>query len=167
MTLGANGQVNSSACTPQRSKFCPQCSKPKPIAEFSSRDAAEFKPTSYCKSCQRTYCRMHYITLKELHNTSRYARQQLTRARNREFVDAYLRDRKCIDCGECDVRLLEFDHVLGQKVDCISEMIYHSTPEKLAAELKKCEIRCANCHRRRTANQRGWKKALAVADNMK
>ena len=58
----------------------------------------------------------------------------------------------CIDCGEKDILVLEFDHVVGNKSMNISEMrsgLY--SLKKIAEEIAKCEVRCANCHRRKTA----------------
>lgn len=65
-----------------------------------------------------------------------------------------LKAAPCTDCGgtfppEC----MDFDHVRGVKVQGIAGMIDYG-PEKLAEELAKCELVCANCHRTRTKNRR-------------
>lgn len=65
----------------------------------------------------------------------------------------------CVQCGEKDVVVLEFDHIdPASKVANISQMRKNYTPEKLKVELAKCVVLCANCHKRRTAAQYGsWK----------
>ena len=63
----------------------------------------------------------------------------------------------CVDCGERDIRVLEFDHVRGKKVANISTLATTgSCWRRIAEEIAKCEIRCANCHRRKTFEQFGW-----------
>ncbi len=58
---------------------------------------------------------------------------------------------KCVDCGEDDPIVLDFDHVRGVKVCDISRMAHTGYKEwRIIEELAKCEIRCANCHRRIT-----------------
>ena len=50
---------------------------------------------------------------------------------------------------------MDFDHVRGNKCGIISRMT--SAPmsaAKLLAEIAKCEVVCANCHRRRTLLRR-------------
>jgi hypothetical protein len=68
----------------------------------------------------------------------------------REFIDSMKRQTPCADCGnkfppEC----MDFDHVRGDKVGGISSM-FMAPMAALEAELAKCEIVCANCHRIRT-----------------
>lgn len=53
----------------------------------------------------------------------------------------------CVDCGIRDIRVLEFDHVRGQKVGNVSTIIRRGWGEKIiVAEIAKCEVRCRNCH---------------------
>lgn len=72
-------------------------------------------------------------------------------ARNRLYVRTYLQEHPCIDCGESDVCVLEFDHVRGTKISDVSKMVWGSKPiEMIQDEIDKCDVRCANCHRRIT-----------------
>ena len=63
----------------------------------------------------------------------------------------------CIDCGEADPRLLEFDHVRGKKKDSVSVLADGDYAlGRVKKEISFCEVRCANCHRRKTYDDRGW-----------
>ena len=55
--------------------------------------------------------------------------------------------------------VLEFDHVGDDKVANVSSLARRSAAwERIEAEIAKCEVRCANCHRRRTmANLRSYR----------
>lgn len=68
--------------------------------------------------------------------------------RNRAFLIEYLTTHPCVDCGNSDIRVLEFDHV-GIKTDAISELLDKSL-DRIKNEIKQCEVRCANCHRIKT-----------------
>jgi hypothetical protein len=60
----------------------------------------------------------------------------------------------CVDCGNKDWRVLEFDH-LGDKESGVSRMIATNLSlGRIMAEIDKCEIRCANCHRIKTFERR-------------
>jgi hypothetical protein len=62
-----------------------------------------------------------------------------------------------VDCGERDFRVLQFDHVNGEKVAAVSTMLHNGASwKRLMAEVQKCEVRCANCHWRITAERSGW-----------
>ena len=59
----------------------------------------------------------------------------------------------CVDCGNTDPRVLEFDHI-GVKAMDISRAIRNCwSEENLLKEITQCEVVCANCHRIRTADR--------------
>lgn len=85
---------------------------------------------------------------------------------NEKFLLDYLTEHPCVDCGESDLVVLDFDHVRGIKKFNIASSRGSHCLETLKEEVAKCEIRCANCHRRKTAKQFGWarKKLLRIGD---
>lgn len=78
------------------------------------------------------------------------------RTRLRQYANDYLRQHPCMDCGEADPTVLDFDHRDGmQKLSSISRIIFDGmSMARLIAEIAKCDIRCANCHRRRHAKDK-------------
>lgn len=67
----------------------------------------------------------------------------------------------CVDCGEKDPVVLEFDHLNpSTKFKDVSKLLGKSL-YKLEEEISKCEVVCANCHKRRTAKMFGsWRSIL-------
>lgn len=68
--------------------------------------------------------------------------------RTRLLLD-YLTSHPCVDCGETDPTVLEFDHI-GQKRFGISVGLRARPSQDVLDEIEACEVVCANCHRRRT-----------------
>lgn len=63
----------------------------------------------------------------------------------------YLKGKTCADCPENDPRVLQFDHVRGVKTAGVSRMAKNKVSwPRILEEIEKCEIRCANCHARKT-----------------
>lgn len=82
------------------------------------------------------------------------ARGHRLRDRNRELNFDYLCAHSCVDCGEGDPVVLDFDHVRGVKVANVSALAFRLKRwETILEEIAKCEVVCANCHRRRTAER--------------
>ena len=75
------------------------------------------------------------------------------RMRRLAWLNAIKLDSGCLDCGyDRYPEALDFDHLPGcEKVSSITKMVSGSSMERLLAEMAKCEIVCANCHRHRTA----------------
>lgn len=73
------------------------------------------------------------------------------RKKNKAFVNRVKSMFNCVDCGEENPVVLDFDHVRGEKRGNISDMARWSySVETIKKEIRKCEIRCANCHRKKT-----------------
>ena len=86
-----------------------------------------------------------------------YKAQKRHRIKVREKLLSFLKTKECIDCGENDPVVLEFDHTKpSRKFKQISQMLSgHYSWESVQKEIKKCKIRCANCHRRKSYKQFG------------
>lgn len=135
-------------------KKCKMCARVLPLTEFSRKNADRETWNSYCRACQREYSRGHYARNQEKHNTRRYINQRRYVARNRQLMVEYLRDKPCVDCGLVDFVVMEFDHVKGTKSDDVSRMLQNGTRwQRILEEIAKCDIRCSNCHRRKTYRQ--------------
>lgn len=64
---------------------------------------------------------------------------------------------KCVDCGysKC-ISVLQFDHVdPTTKSKPITALLTLKNPIKALEEVKKCVLRCANCH---------WEKTIAAGE---
>ncbi len=60
---------------------------------------------------------------------------------------------KCVDCGSTTE--LEFDHTVREDKLFDSKRWMNVSLEKFQAEIEKCVLRCAPCHRIRTSEQLG------------
>ena len=80
--------------------------------------------------------------------------------RNYAFLWRYLKMfGKCVDCGITDDRVLEFDHINGDKVSGVKRLADSlASLNRIKTEMRKCEVRCCNCHRIKTQIQLGWRK---------
>lgn len=84
-------------------------------------------------------------------------RQRWYRHRKAVAIYEYLASHPCVDCGEPDPVVLEFDHVRGDKRANVKRMVSGTySLERVLEEIAKCEVRCANCHRRITARRGGF-----------
>ncbi len=74
------------------------------------------------------------------------------------FLYQHLLKNPCVDCGESDVTVLEFDHKgIVPKLKTVSQLARAHFPiDKIQKEIDKCEVRCANFRRRKTAKAFNW-----------
>lgn len=73
-----------------------------------------------------------------------------------------LKDKPCLDCGHSYPHyVMDFDHVRGLKDFSIGGGLGFSR-EQILAEIEKCDLVCANCHRKRT-HERGQHKVLRAS----
>jgi len=141
-------------------KTCTNCKIKKPLENFQKRSSAKDGHTNLCKPCKRKYDNAHYQNNPK---RSEYIRnnQKDREIKTNKYIAEYLRQHPCVDCGEDDIVVLEFDHVRGKKRGAISVLKRYSL-KAVKEEIEKCEVRCANCHRRKTAMQFNWKNKFAA-----
>jgi hypothetical protein len=105
-----------------------------------------------CANCHRRRTARRSRTWR-VDPDKKWAVNRPLRRRNLEYVFTHLQKSSCIDCGEADLVVLEFDHV-GPKRESVMVMVLNEhSLSSLERELASCEVRCANCHRRRTIRQ--------------
>lgn len=90
---------------------------------------------------------------------------QKIKERNMQHVVDFLIDNPCAECGEEDFRCLEFHHERDDKeLGGVGYGVSNRwSIEKLQAEMDKCIVLCANCHKKTTANLRGWYSYVSFA----
>lgn len=131
-------------------KRCDGCTENKDESCFSWKNKAKGIKVGYCKTCKTKYNKSWY----EKHKDAQKAR---VKARAKRLFDEAVaiinkfKDRPCTDCGhKFHPVAMDFDHVRGKKRKDISEMRGAYTIAAILAEINKCEVVCAVCHRLRT-----------------
>ena len=87
---------------------------------------------------------------------------------NKTLVLQYKKTHHCVDCGESNPFLLEFDHTnVDSKGDGIDKSFaigscYRTSEQALRAELAKCDVRCVSCHRIKTLYEKGSYRASGL-----
>lgn len=137
-------------------KYCNRCKTEKPLEEFYLRTLRSkgIGRAPKCKKCSKELNAIYHVKNKAIRNARSLSRDKNLLKENRVKVLNYLIEHGCADCGEKDPVVLEFDHVRDKKFT-ISRRISISW-DILKKEIDKCVIRCANCHRRKTAQERKW-----------
>ena len=130
-------------------KLCTSCGEVKDDGEFSRKGA---KLQGKCKECQRSYHRIYYAR-----NKARFIeKNRRNKNRQRQRLRAILWEAKqspCVDCGLAfHPWVMEFDHRGGTIKDAaVANLVGKGCPDShLRAEIEKCDVVCANCHRLRT-----------------
>lgn len=153
------------------SRVCRKCKATKPLDEFYKREEGSYRTD--CKECTKAassaYSKAHpekhratYLRKQEHYKAASRARYRSdpqralaygkrVRKRNRDFINA----AKQVPCADCNTSyptyVMDFDHVRGKKHFNLSKAAAAMTSlEEIAAEIAKCDVVCANCHRERT-----------------
>lgn len=144
---------------------CSRCGEHKQVDEFAWRRKAINQRDTYCRPCRSAYGKEHYHANRERYLEQADAlKRQLVRART-ELILEYFAAHPCVDCGNSDPVVLEFDHLRDQSFN-VSTGLACKSWAKVIREIEKCEVVCCNCHRRRTAIRRGsWRAILTAEDS--
>ena len=122
-----------------------------------------------CRPCRSAYHREHYLANKQRYIDQAGTRKRALRLERTIYLLAFFKSHPCTDCGESDPVVLEFDHLdTSIKSFCIGQSLPYRNWQSILDEIEKCEVVCANCHRRRTARRQGaLRRALLGGDRSK
>jgi hypothetical protein len=140
-------------------KKCTQCGEEKEICDFFFKNKKTNKLHSQCKSCykEKRKNKEHYAKYKEEYLERINIRKKIKTSENRVNLLEYFKTHHCVVCAESNPIVLDFDHKdEKEKKYGISSMIYSYNWTTILAEIEKCDVLCANCHRIRTSKQFGW-----------
>lgn len=140
---------------------CGRCNTEKPLDEFAWRRKALGQRDNYCRPCHAAYKREHYKANRQRYIDQAVRRKRALGTERLDFLIAYLRKHPCVDCGETDIVVLEFDHLRDKKFG-IAQGLRDREWQSVLDEMAKCEVVCANCHRRRTARRGGFARAVVA-----
>ena len=126
-------------------KTCSRCELNKPASEFRKDSSRKDGLYVYCKDCCKKVSHKRY---RERHAPAVAKRSKERDTLHRERINSIKAQNGCNRCDENDHRCLDFHHIdPTTKVFVIGNNIKRSWVV-LEQEIEKCEILCANCHRK-------------------
>lgn len=138
-------------------KQCCICKENHSLECFAKNKAKKDGLQSQCKNCQKVYRKKHYED-----NRQYYIDKAKVWSTNQKIIFYnWLQQQQCIDCGNDNFKVLEFDHMQDKSFN-ISKKIASLTFDAIMKEVQKCEVVCANCHRIRTAERDNYYSFLSV-----
>ncbi len=142
--------------------ICSKCTFDKLEEEFSRSSRNKRGRADWCKLCHSAWSKEHYKKPKRRADLRECA--TLIYKRNAQYIWDYLLRNPCISCGEKDPVVLDFHHRdAAEKEYNISKAAANGFKiTRIDSEIRKCDVLCANCHRRESAKQFGWYKYITT-----
>ena len=111
-------------------KQCTKCKRILPLSAFGVRDNKKGTYRSDCKECHAAEVREKYHLRKDMLNDIKS-------------------QCKCAKCGDARSYVLDFHHINPNEKETTLARLTSNTSSmaRIEAELKKCVVLCANCHR--------------------
>lgn len=137
-------------------KTCNKCETLKEDSEFHKSKKKGLQ--AFCKACRKTIDHA-YWKIRALDPVAMSTKQAYGKSRikeRHEMMFQYFMEHPCVDCGETDPIVLTFDHIRDKHFNVSDGMRQGYSMSTIWAEIAKCEVRCGNCHLRKTAKDFGW-----------
>lgn len=139
---------------------CTKCKEEKPVSEFYKNKRSKRGYQTHCKQCRSK-------DYKEKYGVGEYRERILKRnsayakIRTKDLKQWYyklLLEKSCVLCGESHPAALQFNHINPKdKLANVSFLVGNKfSKETILKEINKCEVLCANCHAKKTAEDFNW-----------
>lgn len=125
-------------------KVCQKCGEVKSIDNFSIRKKSPDGFRQWCKECDNAAQKIQYANNKKYY----LDRNRIRRAAMSKWIREYKEGKPCFMCGGIfPYYVMDFNHI---KLSTKKFNLGHGAKQSLnavKAEIAKCELLCANCHR--------------------
>lgn len=121
---------------------CSKCEKVLPLTEFGKRRDSNLQ--SYCKRCNRSYQRRHYLRNKKKYIENKNKYKEI----GKEYMQKVKATSRCEFCGESHIAVLDFHHKDHTTKSFSLSGCYGKSIATVQAEIDKCIVLCSNCHRK-------------------
>lgn len=113
-----------------QTKICTKCGRELPLDQFNWRNKAAGTRRADCKECHNGYVKQQYQKRKQI-------------------VQELKSNCSCAKCGDTRGYVLDYHHIDPNVKDAtVARLTSNSTKiETALAEIEKCIVLCANCHR--------------------
>ena len=139
-------------------KTCTRCQTEKPDSAFFIKNKKTGLRRHHCQTCQRLYQTEWHAKNRKKHN----AQIRIAGEARIDWVRS-LKEKPCTDCKKVyHYCAMDFDHRPGEKKDFNLNRVKTYSLKKLHAEIAKCDLVCANCHRIRTFKRIKAKQIYAI-----
>ncbi|MCA1836724.1 MAG: hypothetical protein LC721_10535 [Actinobacteria bacterium] len=118
-----------------------------------------------CRPCRSAYHRKHYLANKRRYVEHAAKAKKGQRIKRTRRLLEFFATHPCVDCGEADPVVLEFDHLRDKSFEVTQGLEWRSW-QRILNEIEKCDVVCANCHRRRTAKRRRALRVTLLAESV-
>ena len=143
-------------------KKCSICKQLFDLSSFNKKKSSKDGLQTACRQCNREKSRRYYAENKNLHKQKVFEYNKKYKLEAKKFIYNFLLENPCIECGESDPCALDFDHISDKEINISSAVTRGWSIERISKEIEKCIVRCANCHRKKTAKDFNWYKDLGV-----
>lgn len=125
-------------------KTCINCTQEKELSEFSFRYKDQNIYQNTCKVCSRKNNKKHYDNNKDYY----IKRNKRSFKDISLYIEEYKSKRSCIKCGENHIACLDFHHINPENKSFTIALGKTKGIKAIKKEIEKCELLCANCHRK-------------------
>ncbi len=129
-------------------KECKRCGETKNLESFSKSARSKDGRQTYCRLCLNALGKKNYID-----NKDRYFLKAKARDAELDRIIVAAKNKPCADCQiSYPPYVMDFDHLNAEQKEFNISAMRRSRMAfgKIMAEIAKCEVVCANCHRIRT-----------------
>lgn len=128
-------------------KFCPVCSQTKSVSDFNRNKSKKDGLQTRCRDCQKRQNNDGYRNNPSRRDSIKADRDR-AKLVNREYIKDVKSKHGCYFCDESEPVALDFHHKDPSEKDMNISVMVGYPIRKLKAEIEKCAVVCANCHRK-------------------